>query len=75
MSISAFYDVLTPYYHLVYVIEHRKGGEPVVHSSTATYYAVSIAKLVELMGEAGFTAVRPVDEEFFQPVIVGRKLP
>lgn len=58
-----------------YVIEHRVGAAPEVHSSRATYYAVPLALLAQLMEQAGFSAVRRLDEEFFQPIIVGRRLP
>jgi len=39
----------------------------------ATYYAIDIAKLMNLMTEAGFTAVQRVDSRFFQPMIIGTK--
>lgn len=57
-----------------YVIEHPAHAEPVVRANRTTYYAVSLARLAELMEEAGFTAVRRIDEVFFQPLLVGRKL-
>ena len=58
-----------------YIIEHRTGTEPAVHSTRATYYAVPISRVVQLMEQAGFSAVSRVDDVFFQPVIVGHKLP
>lgn len=58
-----------------YIIEQRTGTEPVVYSTRATYYAVPISKVVELMKQAGFSGVSHVDDVFFQPVIVGHKLP
>jgi len=36
-------------------------------------YAVSIATLMRLFTEAGFTGVRRIDGEFFQPLIVARR--
>ena len=59
---------------IFYVIEHRKGREPTVLSSRATYYAVPISTLTRLMRQAGFSAVRRIDGDFFQPVILGCKL-
>ena len=56
-----------------YIVEHRKDSEPVVHSSRATYYAVPIATLTNLMEKAGFSKVRRIDDVFFQPVFIGHK--
>jgi SAM-dependent methyltransferase len=69
------WELAPPLYDTIfYVIEHRKGFEPTVHSSRGTYYAVPISTLARLMEQAGFSAVRRIDGEFFQPVIVGSKL-
>ncbi len=56
-----------------YIIEHRERSEAVVHATRATYYAVSIPILIQFMEQAEFQAVRRIDGEFFQPVIVGHK--
>jgi SAM-dependent methyltransferase len=56
-----------------YVIEHSEGAQPVTHASQTTYYAVSITTLMRLMEQAGFSEVRRIDGEFFQPVLVGCK--
>jgi len=56
-----------------YVIEHREGAQPVTHSSQATYYAVPITNLMRLMEQAGFSEVRRIDGELFEPVLVGCK--
>jgi SAM-dependent methyltransferase len=37
------------------------------------YYAVSTARLCELMREAGLVDVRRIDDAFFQPVLVGTR--
>jgi len=37
------------------------------------YYAVSISKIIELMEMAGFSSVKQVQSEFYQPVIIGTK--
>ena len=63
-----------PLYHTtMYVIEHADGAEPVVRATRATYYAVPISTLVQLLRQAGFGEVERIDGEFFQPVLVGRK--
>jgi SAM-dependent methyltransferase len=43
------------------------------HVMRSRYYAVSIAKLLELMRRAGFDKVRRADSPFHQPVLVGTK--
>jgi SAM-dependent methyltransferase len=37
------------------------------------YYAVSISRLLELMGEAGFVDVQRRDDVLFQPTLMGRR--
>jgi SAM-dependent methyltransferase len=37
------------------------------------YYAVSISRLLELMGEAGFVDVQRRDDVLFQPALMGRR--
>lgn len=56
-----------------YVVEHRAGAQPVTHASQATYYCVPLATVMRLMEQAGFSDVRRIDGEYFQPVLVGRK--
>ena len=43
--------------------------------TTMTYYAVSIARLMELMGEAGFVGVTRDDAVLYQPVLIGHRKP
>jgi SAM-dependent methyltransferase len=56
-----------------YVIEHREGAQPVTRACQATYYAVPISKLIRLMEQAGFSEVRRIDGELFEPVLLGCK--
>jgi hypothetical protein len=61
-----------------FVLENHSGQWhtnllPVGHATRATYYAVSIAILIQLLEQVKFQAVRRIDGEFFQPVIVGHK--
>ena len=56
-----------------YVIEHRGSSPATVHATRATYYAVHIPVLIELMKEAKFQDVHRIEGKFFQPIIAGHK--
>lgn len=57
----------------LYVVEDR-AGDVRTHAMRATYYALPVPRLLELMREAGFTDVRRLDAEaFYQPLILGRR--
>jgi SAM-dependent methyltransferase len=43
------------------------------HVMRSRYYAISIARLLELMRQAGFKNVRRLDQAFYQPVLVGTR--
>lgn len=59
----------------LYVVEDR-GSEARTHTMRATYYALPVARLMELMRDAGFEDVRQLDEDaFFQPLVLGRAGP
>src|SRR2546421_9385741 len=63
----------TTRYQLHFVVEQVGAAGPVTLLEAATrYYAVSIARLLALMGEAGFTDCRRLDGIIYQPVLVGR---
>ncbi len=53
--------------------DHRESSEVLVHATRSACYAVSIPILIQLMEQAKFQAVRRIDGEFFQPIIVGHK--
>ena len=57
----------------MYFIEDGGGSECSAHVMRSNYYAVPVARLVELMTEGGFRDVRRIDGRFFQPLIVGFK--
>ena len=57
----------------MYVMEYRAGAEIRTRSMRATYYALPLPRLVELMRQAGFTEVRQMDGAFFQPLVAGRR--
>jgi SAM-dependent methyltransferase len=57
----------------MYVVEDR-AGDVCTHTMRATYYALPVPRLMELMREAGFTDVRRLpDGAFYQPLVVGRR--
>ena len=58
----------------MYFVEDGGGSECAVHIMRSKFYAVPVARLVELMTEVGFRAVRRIDDRFFQPLIVGSKV-
>lgn len=56
-----------------YFVEDCGNPECRARALRATYYAIGIPRLMELMKAAGFEDVRRVDNRFFQPVIAGTK--
>jgi hypothetical protein len=63
-----------PIYDLsMYFVEDRGGDACSTYVMRSSYYAVPIARLLELMTEAGFSAVRRIDDRFFQPLLAGFK--
>ncbi len=68
------WDLRPPLYDMTfYVIEHRGNSPATVHATRATYYAVPIPVLIQLMKEAKFQDVRRIEGVFFQPIIAGHK--
>jgi SAM-dependent methyltransferase len=68
------WDLKLPLYDMTfYVIEHRGSYPATVHTARATYYAVPIRVLIQLMEEAEFQDVHRIEGVFFQPIIAGRK--
>jgi len=59
-------------YDVSFYIVHDVGGSE-CHTVVlrSTYYAIAVADLVRLMERAGFANVKRVDNEFFQPLVVG----
>jgi SAM-dependent methyltransferase len=57
----------------MYFIEDDGGVGCKTHVMRSTYYAVHISRLLELMAEAGFVDVRRLNNQFFQPVILGTR--
>lgn len=68
------WDLRPPLYDMTfYVIEHRGSAPATVHAAHATYYAVPIPVLIQLMKEAKFQDVHCIEGVFFQPIISGHK--
>ena len=61
------------HYRVTLVVEKDAPGgpEPVVRT-VARYYAISVARLLELMAAAGFTSCRRLDDALYQPILMGR---
>jgi SAM-dependent methyltransferase len=57
----------------MYLIEDRGASDCKTHAMRATYYAVGIPRLIELMTKAGFRDVHRLDDKFFQPMIMGTR--
>jgi hypothetical protein len=55
----------------MFFVEDRGGSDCATNVMRSKYYAVPIARLVELMSDVGFGAVRRIDSRFFQPLIAG----
>jgi SAM-dependent methyltransferase len=57
----------------MYVVEDRREAGVRTRVMRATCYALPVARLVELMRQAGFDDVRRLDGAFYQPLIIGRR--
>ena len=62
------------HYDATMVIEEKRADEwREVVRTTMTYYTVAIARLMELMNEAGFVGVTRDDAVLYQPVLIGHR--
>jgi hypothetical protein len=60
------------HYHTTMLVEEEtQGSWGEIVRTNAAYYAVPIARLLELMGQAGLEAERVAESLFFQPVLSG----
>lgn len=57
----------------VYLTEDREAEGCRTRVLQTRYYAVPIARLLTLLGEAGFVDVARRDDVLFQPVLVGHR--
>jgi hypothetical protein len=69
------WDPRPPLYETsLYVVEDRGDAGVETRVMRATYYALPVPRLVELMREAGFADVRRLaDDAFYQPLVIGRR--
>ncbi len=61
-----------PRYNLLFEIIDETTRKVALASET-TYFAIPVSRALELMAEVGFTNVRRVDEDFYQPILVGTR--
>jgi hypothetical protein len=65
-----------PQYDLsFYVLFEQPGKSVQVRVFRTSYYAVPVQRLFQLMQVADFEQVRHIDGAFYQPVLVGTKVP
>ena len=57
-----------------YIIEENNSTREVrTRALRSRYYAVSTARLLDLMSEAGFEKVKRIDGVYYQPILIGTK--
>jgi hypothetical protein len=59
----------------LYLTEEGPDGVCTTRVLRSRYYAVTIDRLLALLGEAGFVDAERVDGAFFQPLVIGRRAP
>ena len=68
------WDPHGPIYDLsIYFVEDKGELECHTHVMRSQYYAIGITRLIELMTKTGFIEVKRLDNQFFQPVIIGTR--
>jgi SAM-dependent methyltransferase len=69
------WDFEGDHYDLAFYFVEEDLSSPMVktHVMRSRYYAISIAWLLDLMRQAGFSNVRRLDHVFYQPVLVGTR--
>lgn len=58
---------------MYFVEEDRNSHAVQTHAMRSRYYAISPNKLLTLMEDAGFGAVKRLDNVFYQPVLIAMK--
>ena len=62
------------HYRTTFVVEERRDSEwTEVVRTDALYYAISVARLLDLMRDAGFTSCRLSEIPYNQPVLIGQR--
>lgn len=59
---------------MYFIEEEQKSGKAQTHIMRSRYYALSPNCLMKLMKEAGYDSVTRLDNQFFQPVLVGTRV-
>lgn len=57
----------------LYLVIDEGTKKPETKVFRTRYYAVPLSKVIQLMRKAGFTKVKQVESDFYQPVIIGTK--
>jgi SAM-dependent methyltransferase len=57
----------------MYLVEDGGSNECRTHAFRSRYYAISIPNLSAMLTGVGYQDVRRIDDQFFQPVIVGKR--
>ncbi|MEO1147121.1 MAG: class I SAM-dependent methyltransferase [Cyanobacteria bacterium J06638_22] len=58
---------------MYFIEEDRQSGTANTHLMRSRYYALSPNRLMQLMEAAGYTSITRLDDQFFQPVLIGKK--
>ncbi len=58
----------------MYIVEDTGKEICKTHVMRSKYYAVSIDILMNLLKDAGFSEVQRIDNQFYQPIIIGKKV-
>ena len=58
---------------MYFIEEDRQSDSAHTHVMRSRYYAISPNRLMQLMEAAGYTSVTRLDNQFFQPVLVGTR--
>jgi len=58
---------------MYFVEEDRSSRTVQTDAMRSRYYAISPKNLLRLMDDAGFAAVKRLDDVFYQPVLIGTK--
>jgi SAM-dependent methyltransferase len=60
---------------MYFVEDDQRSDELRTHVFRARYFAISPNRILELMEHAGFTSVKRIDDQYFQPVLIGTRAP
>lgn len=58
---------------MYFIEEERQSSMANAHVMRSRYYAISPNRLMQLMEDAGYVAVTRLDDQFYQPVLIGTR--